>query len=430
MSRILENNDIFRTLVSEWLDIKDVVNLDSVMIGSIRDTYKVSLQSADFPVPFANRSDLWWKNHKACLNWLISRQISCKAGKLIINRLIWEHYWTREAEKFGLFLKNIKSIRFESFNNDHTIPHLEKCTRLTQLEIFNFRPTDPCETPFCPKLEYLFLQSCQINDNLISYFLNCPNLKRVTIKHGTFAPNLNQESFRRFLQTVERVTILGEVQNFLENISNFKNNFKIARFDKGHKYDTSKTINWGAFFSNSPLLQNLSVERLDLHFAPFIHALSNCESTKSLTILHLNQCYFSDFGEGFIDARVPNITNLTVSTPLPESTDVRLILNPFSSNLRSLNLSFCENLQASDYRHIAEHSRLLNNFHINGLEEIWFNQNKNAENTAKKEAIASAFSFVPLVKVQIWKLWGLFNEDLLLQGENTVIYERNGLSFD
>ncbi len=401
MASLLENRDIFNAVVSEWLDLKDLVNLDTAMCSiELRDLFLSLLHAVPFPIPFANRIHDWWKNHQHCLKWFANRRMCESRGQLNVHQKLWENLLLNQDVDYLPFLQGIRDLRFLGFSGSFDFTGLEECSRLTQLHFCNLSSTQTPPRPLkSSSLELLSLQNSLFDNAVIQEFLECENLKTLDLIHAKYPFSLSIDHSKIFLGRIENVRVLGDVNAFLSLLNNITTGFTSVYFDKAHKSE-AEPFNPQQLLQLSPNIRELTIARMRIEPVSFLNYLHRFGHF--LDYIHLNHCKLVDDVAWTHDedenGATLNCGKLKLSSLLfLTNNSLSLILRAFKDKLRHLSLSYCSRISDEGFLIIPKLCPNLVYLEIADKQVCW--------DESRIFRISEIFAGIPNFRIVLWQDW-------------------------
>jgi hypothetical protein len=250
--------DIFNTILTEWIDLKDLVNLDiAVTNKNERKIFLELLSQIPMEIPFgssstsstrvaeknkiAQKTVKYWKNHKLIIDWLSKRKIyNIRGPGLMITQKIWEGYFPNDLEKaivlqnkspeYYLFLDFLSHLRGLTLTNFHdTFPIVQLggyCPQLRDLKLYNLLYDIVLDEENLPTFSYLnsvYLENVLITSQLLQFFSSTScQIKKILFKYILFESRfcvlpgpINSIMTKKFLSTIHDLTVVGNIDEFL-----------------------------------------------------------------------------------------------------------------------------------------------------------------------------------------------------------------------
>jgi hypothetical protein len=423
MAVLIENRDIFNLIVSEWIPLKDLVNLDTAICShSLRESFLSLLSGVPYEFPFANKIESWWKYHPICLRWFAVRQMHESRGELIVNQKLWEKLLCCKDIDYTPTLSGVHKLRFMGFYSDFDFCGISVCSKLTHLWLCNLlQPLESVHT-LPNSLTSLSLQNSVFNNSLLSCVHSCRNLKSLHLKYvdfsSAFSDDFNKDQLFGLLQRLEDLYILGDVSPWLELLkSNMKylSCIQSIHFDKANCSETEMISIQNLFeASDSGFRHELTLSRMKIDLRNLLRPLR----AHSLEFLHLNHVRLINT-KLFLatNNQTSSATDQTTINRVNDDTIIQLdvkklqlssivglndviiarILSAFCSHLCHLHLSFCSHLTEESYDFIATHLNSLVSIEIEDKKECW--------DSRKTDKIIHLFSRLSKVRIILWDGW-------------------------
>lgn len=402
---LISDRDVFNVIVSEWLTMKDLVNLDTAIVSEDeRPAFLDLLSTVPYKAPFSNDLEKWWKNHKDCLKWLLSRRMLSSEGMWHVNHKLWGTLLDNTADSQGYkeLVATLKGIFFEGFNGPFNMRGLELAVELKDLYLCNLNSPQSATSQICPALEHLTLQNSKVCDVILRNFMHCPNLKSVDLRHVTYGDLTDPQVMNNFLRKIESIKVLNNVTDFKTICCTAPNDIKIASLDMLHTTGNTE-YDLEPFLRNSPNLCELHVERMCLDITTLFALIS--KYCPNLTYLHLNHIRVvsaSSTTNPPAEFEVP-FTRLKISTMIPSFDDkYQLTLGLTKGKIAQLELSYCEKLTDGGYLSIRDLCPNLQKLEIDDKKSLFEGV---GDNHSRVSRIAEYFAAVPEVKISLWEDW-------------------------
>jgi hypothetical protein len=423
MAVLIENRDIFNLLVSEWMTLKDLVNLDTAICShSLRESFLSLLSGVQYEFPFANKIESWWKYHPVCLRWFAVRQMYESRGELNVHQKLWEKLLCCKDIDYTPLLSGVHKLRFLGFYSDFDFCGISVCSKLTHLRLCNLlQPLESLHT-LPNSLTSLSLQNSVFNNSLLSYLHSCRNLKALHLKYvdfsSAFSEDFNNEQLFELLQRLDDLYILGDISPWLEVLKGNTQHLSCIQsihFDKANCSETEMISIQNLFeASDSSYCHELTLSRMKIDLMNLLKPLR----THSLDFLHLNHVRL-------INAQLFLATNNQPSSAVDQTTITRVtdgstiqlavkklqlssivgltdvifarLLSAFCSHLCHLHLSFCSYLTEESFEFIANHLNSLVSIDIEDKKECW--------DSRRTDKIIHLFSRLSKVRIILWDGW-------------------------
>lgn len=414
---LLTHRDVMDNVIFEWLSTKDLVQLDSAVVGNRRrKAFHQSLSNIRYGVPFEKNLEYWWRHHKSILKWFIDRRMYNSEGIWHVNQKLWEVMM--QDKKYDPLIARMRGIRFENFNSETALVGLDKCTNLFRLEICNLLQPKPNGAPLnIPSLQELYVQNVAMNPDFLRLFSNVPSLKFIQFHHARYQA-VPTDIANAFIGTVEKIKVIGDLDGFLTHIVQGVTRLQNVTIDKMHKAETTPQ-DLSIFLTRIPDVRILSVDRMRLHIPSFFKCLT--VHNRHLRSLHLNHIRVMDLETPCPDVRVDlTCTRLQISTLLPSTNQqVMSIINLCKNIVSELAISFCSRLENDGYAEIARTCRL-HSMEIDDRRELY----EGTENAGRIDQIANIFGGVAKLRLTLWPEWKSEKEKTMVPHEKTIAYER------
>eukprot|EP01031_Cornospumella_fuschlensis_P050296 gene50296-61535_t len=89
---VLEITDVFKLVLSEWLGLKEQLQLDVALSGTKRLLLLNVLRSLPVAQPFSqdNEKEKWWKHQKDIYLWMAKRGVILTKGWWEMHEKLWD----------------------------------------------------------------------------------------------------------------------------------------------------------------------------------------------------------------------------------------------------------------------------------------------------------------------------------------------------
>lgn len=432
---VFQNEDVFRSILVEWLELADLVHLDTAMVHrEKRDTFLRMLRSTQYQIPFSNQINLWWKNHRVCLKWIVSRKMYFSQGMLYVNQQLWNRLIDDKVDDYKPFLRNVQKLRFDNANG-FDFRGLENCIRLEELRLYNLTNAVPCTLEICPHLKTLYLQNSTVDKTLLDAFQYCTHLQDVTFYHVEYGNTITADTVRTVFASITSLKILGNVPKFLDTFCRFPD----VVFPQLHTLTVDKVLqaessafDLSPILSKAPQLHTLHIERMMINYLRLFHLLARY--CKSLYSLYLNHCRLDDGpagggvgapvdgpGGGPGDVGVPTTATTAVITSQEEAETAHLQIGTLTlaslighsdhhiqnilflarQSLTHLHLSFLSNLTDRMYNHIATVYPRIQTLIVEDKRVVW----EQVDIAGRVQRVMKELSDIPRVRLILWEKW-------------------------
>lgn len=388
---VLEEEDIFKTILSEWLVLKDLLALDVALCGPQRQQLHAVLRRVPMTQPFLDQVELWWKHQRSVLKWMALRQVFTLRGRWGLNETLWRLLITSSDLHYLPILEEMVYMRFENSRPGFRLEQLALCKKLKRLEMYNLdshhyrcqtQPPPPPQQRYhyevleqegqelnrsggqqdraeqiCPNLETLFLQGSDISSELITAFASCQHLIDVEYFHNRYSLIQEQEGLggdvTRYFDRLRSFSVTANVNQVVYSHFPRQKTFSLTKLclDNVHRNE-SNTAALLDFLPRCPHLVDLTLTRCRFNFALVLKAIR--EEMPHLERLHLNHCRWIREEQEVGDAEAFNpgerLHRLIISTPLPMfDQDLDIVLKLCGQFVRDLRMSFCSRLKPAAY---------------------------------------------------------------------------------
>lgn len=426
---LLADRDIFSSIASEWLELKDLVNLDTAVLNKdLRLIWSDLLQFVTFKIPFQNQMDKWWKHHKACLGWAVRRSMFDWKGELNVHLKLWNYLLKNSDPGYLKIIERLQALRFLGFAGNEAFNYfgLEKCAKLQQLRICNlYESMAPQNLSICPQLQILEFHNTTINNQLLQSFSNCEKLKQIVFAHVKYDHlSLSFEYVQRFAQKIQEVKVLNNIPEFVLRIGNAFTNVTKLSLDQIQPQESLVDIS--SLLSHAPLLKELCIDRITINYSMLFHMIS--KHNRNVQILHLNHCRLISDSDTSLStdsdgASGVGISHLCLSTiitsPLSNHFVQIILLN--RQYLQRLNVSFCEDLDDAAYKFVVKSCSALISVQIEDKKERFGGH----DGQDKLLKLIKALDNVTQVRIVVWPHWVRENDKAKNWGLREVLYEKN-----
>lgn len=309
MFGLLRERDVFLTILTEWLDLKDVVQFDTACTNHKARASVLSMLSLfSIPFPFENNSDLYWKHHESILYWLVQRQIN-PHGVLKVSERVWNMLFTGlnlgsslvSQDSTISFVHLIQRLKLTHFlKNPLSFQHFEFCVNLQELTISHLPPISAASLRkgILPNLRVIQLEYCHINGPLIEFLAECQRIETLSLLRPTIIPNCLLSIGPELLKRLQRLTVRGNIFSFFQEfgLNQLLNNppllahFQLRAITLDDFMNASEPFDAPLLFliSKSPQLRNLTLARTEIKILPLLASIRQFQ--KIFDCLHIDQC--------------------------------------------------------------------------------------------------------------------------------------------
>lgn len=408
-SIFVEMEDIFKVILSDWLTLRDQINMDGALSGIQRNLLHSVMRRVPMRQPYLDKVECWWKHHKHILRWMANRNFHKTTGLWCFHDRIWPILYGNRDAIYTPILQNLQMMRFENFNPGFNINELSICHHLKELQMYNLdgHESNPITDKICPELERLYLQGCKLSANVLRGIASCTRLTSVSYFHNEYLPFASftpkeQAAILPYFQRLTSFSVVAHVNNVLA--SHFPPgpvHLTALSVDNVHKSE-SNTQNLLDFLANCESVVDLSISRCRFNFATVLKVIR--ERCREVQRLHLNHCRWLrvDHEEHDVDVVNPSerLTHLLISTALPMfDQDLDALLRLCGQFVTDLQVSFCARLKPTAYAIIRNRVPLLESLLVEYSEEDgYFNSEHMAE-------IQRVFAQLPRLRVNKWDVW-------------------------
>jgi hypothetical protein len=295
---LLDQQDIFITIIREWIELKDLLHLDSALtMKAKRDNFVNMLSNVPFEIPYQNNSSSYWQNLQPFLLWVAKRRIYDLRGSLKVHSKLWQRLFHSSDEVFlrlendgkrlipssQLFLpllKSLKQLEFVNYSDGFTSNMLNDCSSLTELAFVNYslpRKTQQVAQSIANKLRRMELHNSAVSTPLLCQFLSCPELKEILFDNCWLPAEIVIDVARPFLQKLKSISISANICAFFTQFFHL-NGVEYHQEEKSNK--SPQRFN----------LQNILLDnRLEHTEVPTASIYSLCETVSDLRVLDLRR---------------------------------------------------------------------------------------------------------------------------------------------
>lgn len=424
---LLADRDIFNLIACEWLELKDLVYLDSAIVNKeMRLMWSILLQTVPFKIPFQNQVEKWWKHHKHCLSWMIKRSMFESDGELTVHWKLWSSLLDDKTHNYLPFIERLRKLRFQGFNGTNTVfdyRGLENCHKLQQLRICNLYTSVAVHenVQLCPQLEIIEFHNTIIDNNVLKSFMQCRKLKKAVFHHGSYdVQNLTSEFLEPFLQSLEEITVLSKVNEFILCFGTVSNQLSKLTLDE---VQPDSAVDLTTLLTHSPNLKTLCLTRLRIDPASFFPLMSkHCRHIQSV---HLDHCRLDITPVSTNNNTGTGASKLQLSSLLcgPSSVPLQDLVAWNRQFLQHLHVSFCDEIDVAQYRAVLQQCPRLATVEIETKKQCW----EGSEGRDKLNQFVQLFAGVANVRVVVWSRWLRESEKAEQSEGREVIYTKGSL---
>lgn len=431
---LLEDRDVFNIVAFEYLEMKDLINLDSAVVEeSERAHFLDLLETVPYKPPFHNDLEKWWVHHKRCLKWLSNRKMFTSEGAAWhVNKKSWISMLEDPSFDYKPLIGKFKDIFFEGFGSPFNLQGLEFCDSLERLQLCNYNLVEPATTlPTCPVLKELILQNSKVCDTTLNNFKNARSLTQLSLRHVTFEA-ISEEVLDHYLTTLQKVCVLNRVSEFFTHFCKRENHIEIACFDMLHTTQNNE-FDLEPFLRVSPHLRELRIERMCIDVQTvFTLVAQYCPYLEFLYLNHVRLAVGGSSSGKSYDSEI-SFSRLQISTLLPPLDEhYKHILEMTRGKIRHLHISFAERLTDGGLMVVRDLCPHLESFVFEEKAELMDgNASTSAisamvekSNESRVSRIVTFYQNVPNVRVVVWKRWVFDNLKDQYATQKTVAYER------
>lgn len=410
---VLEEEDLFKFILSDWLTLRDQIQLDGALCGPKREALHQVMRRVPMVQPYKEQAqvELWWKHHKAVFKWMALRQIHRTTGMWCLHEVIWKVLYNNTDAQYTPILEKMENMRFENFNPGFNLNQLAVCRNLRAMEMYNLggHEDTPVTEAICPLLEKVFLQGCSLTANVLTAFARCERLTSVEYFHNAYLPFKDFSADQRaaiapYFERMRSFRVTAAVNTVIStHFPAGPTALKALYLDNVHRNEAN-TAALLDFVHRCPALTDLTIARCRFNFAAVLKAVR--EEVRSLERLHLNHCrWLREEGELLQpepDAINPSsaLHTLLISTALPMfDADMDSVLRLCGQSVRTLTVSFCARLKPSAYGIIRSRTPYLRSFELDYSEEDGY---FSAEHMNEVQRV---FGSLPRLQVNKWEVW-------------------------
>jgi hypothetical protein len=300
--KIIECSDIFKTLLYDWIEFRDIINLDTALANhELRQTFFNLLKAIPYKLSSRSKYSL-----DTSLGWFIKRNMYNLLGEIDANASAWNKIMSFPNINRPSFLNSLVKLTLRY--QDKPYAGLDQCIHLQQLSCFFFNS----RISLPPNLTTISFFHGSLNEDILISLNACSRLRHFSWEGNVIYPlkaaTQHQHQHFQFFQSVQSLTIKGKIFSFLKIYSNIPNHFEIIHFDNMHGpplYDSPNFLN--QFFQNSSHLHSLELAQTMFIISDFFHALLKCSTSPFLKKLVLYRCGYG----GFDDLREEMITEVS-----------------------------------------------------------------------------------------------------------------------
>eukprot|EP01039_Chlorochromonas_danica_P008901 gene8901-9819_t len=379
-SSILDEEDIFQSILLDWLILKDLLNLDLALNRQYRLQLHTFLQSQSFKMiqPFQGEEhrDLWREHRKAVFQWMALRRVYHSQGQWEVD--CWEVLSTAPSRKnknvnHRPILENMNYMRLSALPTSFDLGQLSLCKELRRLNLYGLRAKHvslSCQTHICPKLQSLTLECCDVSTTVIDAFAHCYDLLDMKLEYNKYMEKEKEQDLSEYtialLARLQSLSFFGDVNELVDKF-----------FPKGIVLSLSKLVLEGDSSTASildlvtrcPHVRELELSRVDFSFPLALKAIR--ENMPQLSRLVVNSCFWTEDKEDTVASAAELVnpgqqlhTLVFRSTITSPNRDLDMVLQFCGRFVRDLKLHFGENLQPSAYRCIDSHCPYLTTFSL------------------------------------------------------------------
>jgi hypothetical protein len=397
---LIEDRDTFNIVAGDFLDFKDIVNLDTAILSADeRGSFLELLRTLPYKPPFHNSLEKWWRNHKKTLKWLSDREMFApEGGSWHVNKKLWISMITDTQHDYKKLISNMTNIFFEGFGSPYNLEGLEFAESLQRLQVCNYHLPEPANPiPPFPTLKTLVLQNSKVNNVSLTNFSGAENISELQLRHVSFEP-VSQDLIDLYMNRILKLEVLNKVPEFFELFCRVPNRVEIASIDMLHLLGNTE-VDLTTFLKNSPNLRELHISRMCIDIPSVFELIS--KFNPNLEYLELNHVRLCDKGTTFV-GELP-FSRLKVATLLPVFDDSFLkILQMTSQKVRHFHISFAEKLTDGGYLSIRDALPHLEYLDIEEKKDLFDGEGDKSD---RVQRIANYFLSVPNVRIALWDSW-------------------------
>jgi hypothetical protein len=419
---LIEDRDVFNIVAFEYLDMKDLINLDTAIVEENERAHFLDLmETVPYKPPFHNDLEKWWVHHKECLAWLSRRKMYSPEGAAWhVNKKAWISMLEDPTFDYKPLISQLKNVFFEGFGSPFDLRGLEICDSLETLQLCNYNLVERASSlATCPQLQELILQNSKVCDATLYNFSAVSSLKQLSLRHVTFE-TLSDELLDHYLRSLQTIKVLNRVFEFFTHFCKRPNHIEIAYFDMLH---TTQNIEFDLepFLKVSPHLRELHIERMCVDVQTLFTLLA--QYCPSLEFLHLNHVRLATGGSSaakIFDSDI-SFSRLQISTLLPPLDEhFKNILEMTRGKIQHLHISFAERLTDGGLMMARDLCPHLQSFQWDEKLEIL----DPPSSEGRLDRTVACFHQIPNVKIVLWKKWMAEHLKSKYPTEKTIAYER------
>eukprot|EP00981_Chlorochromonas_danica_P002527 scaffold487_cov178-Ochromonas_danica.AAC.15 len=307
---ILDEEDIFQSILLDWLILKDLLNLDLALNRQYRLQLHTFFQSQSFKMiqPFQDKEhrNLWgkrgnlWRTHgEAIFQWMALRKVYHSQGQWEVD--CWEVLSTAPSEEnknmnYRPILENMIDMRLSTLPTNFDLSQLSLCKELRRLRLRGLHAKHvslSCQTHICPKLQSLTLERCDVSMTVIDAFAHCYDLLDMKLEYNKYMEkekeqDLNEYTIALFAR-LQSLSFFGDVNELVDKF-----------FPKGIVLSLSKLVLEGDsrtasildLVTRCPHVRELELYSVDFSFPVALKAIR--ENMPQLSRLLVNGCIWTE----------------------------------------------------------------------------------------------------------------------------------------
>lgn len=274
---LIYNFDIFQQILQEWIELGDIIQLDTALTNHELRNYLFPLMRK---IPYTLSCSRW--TIEKSLQWFIKRNMYNLMNEIDVNPMTWHRllYDSPNINKLS-FLHNIKQLTIRYRNNSQSYLELNECIAIKELKMYFIG--NSLKLP--PNITTIYLHQCTMNQELIQSFENCEKLISFHCEGTVFLPIDHKREYL-FFHCIKCLIIDGKCFSFLKHWLFNKNSFHQLILD--NYFGAQKVDNpFPILFHYSYQLQRLEMNKFSwICLYDLFYAINECrhESFYSLTL--------------------------------------------------------------------------------------------------------------------------------------------------
>eukprot|EP01039_Chlorochromonas_danica_P004521 gene4521-4959_t len=384
---ILDEEDIFQSILLDWLILKDLLNLDLALNRQYRLQLHTFFQSQSFKMiqPFQDKEhrNLWgkrgnlWRTHgEAIFQWMALRKVYHSQGQWEVD--CWEVLSTAPSEEnknmnYRPILENMIDMRLSTLPTNFDLSQLSLCKELRRLRLRGLHAKHvslSCQTHICPKLQSLTLERCDVSMTVIDAFAHCYDLLDMKLEYNKYMEKEKEQDLSEYtialLARLQSLSFFGDVNELVDKF-----------FPKGIVLSLSKLVLEGDsrtasildLVTRCPHVRELELYSVDFSFPVALKAIR--ENMPQLSRLLVNGCIWTERIEDSVASAADLVnpgqqlymlefkSNITSANP-----DLDTVLKFCGQFVRELKLHFGWTFLPTVYQSINSHCPYLTTFSL------------------------------------------------------------------